>query len=349
MIGYDDMKTSDFDYQLDDNLIADVPPDIRGSSRLLALNKKTGEYSDGLYTDLIDFLHPGDVLVLNDTKVIKARITAQKANGATRELILIEKHGTTDDWHYHKVLYRKKISKGDILTVGAYTLQVEEILGDGIAQIKSEKDLLELSQEIGTVPLPPYMRREATEQDIERYQTVWADDAGSVAAPTASLNMTAEALREIEKKGIKVCYATLHVGLGTFLPIRVDDVATHTMHKEFFVLPKETITSIRDAKKINKRVFALGTTITRTLEYNGDYIVSDDPAVDKHGDADIFIYPGYSFKVIDGLITNFHAPRSTVLMLTAAFAGWEHLLPAYNHATATHYSFLSYGDSMVIY
>ena len=172
MIGYDDMKTSDFDYQLDDNLIADVPPDIRGTSRLLALNKKTGEYSDGQYTDLIDFLHPGDVLVLNDTKVIKARITAQKANGATRELILIEKHGTTDDWHYHKVLYRKKISKGDILTVGAYTLQVEEILGDGIAQIKSEKDLLELSQEIGTVPLPPYMRREATEQDIERYQTL---------------------------------------------------------------------------------------------------------------------------------------------------------------------------------
>ena len=241
------------------------------------------------------------------------------------------------------------MNKGDVLRAGKYTLLVEEILGDGIAQIKSDKDLLELAQEIGTVPLPPYMHREATALDIERYQTVWADDAGSVAAPTASLNMTAEALRSIEQKGVIVCYATLHVGLGTFLPIRVDDVTTHTMHKEFFVLPKETITSIRDAKKNNKRVFALGTTITRTLEYNGDFIASDEIAVDRHGDADIFIYPGYSFKVIDGLITNFHAPRSTVLMLTAAFAGWNHLLPAYNHATAAQYSFLSYGDSMVIY
>ncbi len=343
------MKTSDFDYQLDDSLIADVPPEIRGTTRLLALNKKTGHYEDRTYLDVIDYLNPGDVLVLNDTKVIKARIKAQKENGAIRDLILIEKHGKTDDWHFHKVLYRKKMNKGDVLRAGKYTLLVEEILGDGIAQIKSDKDLLELAQEIGTVPLPPYMHREATALDIERYQTVWADDAGSVAAPTASLNMTAEALSSIEQKGVIVCYATLHVGLGTFLPIRVDDVTTHTMHKEFFVLPKETITSIRDAKKNNKRIFALGTTITRTLEYNGDFIASDEIAVDKQGDADIFIYPGYSFKVIDGLITNFHAPRSTVLMLTAAFAGWNHLLPAYNHATAAQYSFLSYGDSMVIY
>jgi len=349
MIGFADMKTSDFDYQLDDTLIAHVPTKIRGSTRLLALNRATGIYEDTMYTNLINYLRPGDVLVLNDTKVIKARIKVQKENGSIRELILVEKHGKTDDWHYHKVLYRKKLNKGDLLKVGSYTLEVTDILGDGIAQIKSEKDLLELAQEIGIVPLPPYMHREATEEDIERYQTIWADDAGSVAAPTASLNMTADALEKIKNKGIIVCYSTLHVGLGTFLPIRVDDVAAHTMHKEFFVVPQETIDSIRRAKKENHRVFALGTTVTRTLEFNSSFILSNTPSTTLQGDADIFIYPGYSFKIIDGLITNFHAPRSTVLMLTAAFAGWDNLLPAYNHATYEKYSFLSYGDSMIIY
>ena len=349
MNGLEDMKTSDYDYPLPDNLIAYIPPKVRGMSRLLALNKATGELTDRSYGDIAEYLNPGDVLVLNDTKVIKARLKVAKQNGAVRELIILEKHGMVDDWHTHKVLYKRKLNEGDDLAIGSVRIHVDKIIGNGIAQVSCQEDLLKLAEEYGSVPLPPYMHREATNSDTERYQTVWANDEGSVAAPTASLNMTEEMLKTLQKKGVVVAFATLHVGLGTFMPIRADDIANHVMHKEFFVLPKETITAIRKAKNDDKRVIALGTTITRTLEYNANIINSNDAPEDLHGDADIFIYPGYTFKVIDSLVTNFHAPRSTVLMLTAAFAGWDELLPAYMHATAKEYSFLSYGDSMIIY
>jgi S-adenosylmethionine:tRNA ribosyltransferase-isomerase len=342
------MKISDYEYSLPEERIASEPPKVRGTSRLLVLNRHTGAFEDKQYTDVVRYLEPGDVLVLNDTKVIKARIKALKQNGAERELIILEKHGISDDWHTHMVMYRRKLVVSDILrTTGGAELEVINVLGDGLAIVKSNTDLLELAESEGMVPLPPYMRRDATPLDIERYQTVWAKDKGSVAAPTASLNMTDEILDELRAKGIIICYATLHVGLGTFMPIRADNVEDHVMHKEFFVVPQETVAAIQTAKKSGKRVVALGTTITRTLEYAANEILHEEPK-QLTGEADIFMYPGYEFKVIDGLLTNFHAPHSTVLMLAAAFAGWDNLKAAYEHCIDEHYMFLSYGDSMLI-
>lgn len=342
------MKISDFNYDLPESYIAQEPPKARGSSRLLVLDKSSGQIQDKKYKDIVDYLNKGDVLVLNDTKVIKARLFAIKQNGAKRELILIEKHGKNDNWHTHKVLYRGKLSKGDVLTVDKHTLNVEQILGEGIALIKSNQDLLKIAQEYGHVPLPPYINRPDDIADNKRYQTIWAKEQGSVAAPTASLNMTKETLQKIQAKGIIVAYATLHVGLGTFLPVRTDNVEDHTMHKEYFEVPKSTVMAIQNAKQIGNKMIALGTTITRTLEYCHKEILSE-PAQDLQGEADIFMYPGYDFKVVDALITNFHAPNSTVLLLAAAFGGWNNLKNAYEHAKKQNYRFLSYGDSMFIY
>lgn len=341
------MQLSDFHYHIPEELIAAHPPEVRGEARLLVLDRQTGVITDRMYPDVVDYLQAGDCLVINDTKVIKARLIAHKPSGRERELVLVEKHGAVDDWHRHKVIYRRKLKEGDELLIGNDKLVVEEICGDGIAVVRAERDLLDIAEEHGSVPLPPYMNRIATADDIDRYQTIFAREKGSVAAPTASLNMTKETLQQLKDKGVNVAYATLHVGLGTFLPIRVDDVTTHKMHQEYFEIPEETVTAIQTAKKDGKRVVALGTTITRTLEYAHDKILNQTPARIT-GEADIFIYPGYKFKTIDGLLTNFHMPESTVLMLTAAFAGWDHLRPAYEHAVAEKYHFFSYGDSMLI-
>lgn len=341
------MQLSDFHYTIPEELIAATPPPVRGTSRLLALNRRTGEIADRHYPDVIDYLNPGDVLVINDTKVIKARLLTRKPSGGERELVLVEWHGSTDNWFRHKVVYRRKLAVGDTLLIGDDTLFVEDIVGDGIALIRSERSLLAIAEEHGTVPLPPYMGREATAADIERYQTVFAREVGSVAAPTASLNMTNDTLQALRDKGVIVVYATLHVGLGTFLPIRVDDVTKHRMHAEYFSVPAETIAAIQHAKANGNRVIALGTTVTRTLEYTHEQILHQPPR-DISGEADIFIYPSYQFRTIDGLITNFHMPESTVLMLTAAFAGWDKLKPAYEHAVNERYAFFSYGDSMII-
>ena len=341
------MNLADFHYDIPERLIATEPPEQRGDARLLVLDRKTGAFADKHYADVVEYLQTGDVLVINDTKVIKARIIATKPSGGERELILVEKHGRSDDWHTHKVLYRRKLKAGDELYVNDNRLIVQEILGDGLAVIQSSRDLLEIADEYGSVPLPPYMKRDATAADIERYQTVFAREQGSVAAPTASLNMTADTLAKLRDKGVIVTYATLHVGLGTFLPIRVDDVTEHKMHKEYFEVPAATIQAIRTAKASGHRVIALGTTVTRTLEYAHEQILAG-PVVDISGEADIFMYPGYEFKTIDGLLTNFHMPESTVLMLTAAFAGWDKLKPAYLHAIEHDYRFFSYGDSMLI-
>jgi S-adenosylmethionine:tRNA ribosyltransferase-isomerase len=342
------MQLSDFHYDIPDELIADQPAKTRGTSRLLVLNRSTGQVEDRSYKDCVDYLNPGDVLIINDTKVIKARLLATKENGAVRELILVEKHGRSDDWHTHKVIYRRSLHAGDTLTIGNDKIEVAEILDGGMAIIKSQRDLLSIADEHGTVPLPPYMKRQATDDDVQRYQTVFAREEGSVAAPTASLNMTEEILASLTAKGIIVKHATLHVGLGTFLPIRVDDVTKHHMHKEYFEIPSDTVQAIQTAKSSGNRVIALGTTITRTLEYAHEEILNGAPH-DISGEADIFIYPGYEFKTIDVLMTNFHMPESTVLMLTAAFGAWDNLKPAYEHAVAQRYQFFSYGDSMLIY
>lgn len=340
------MKLSDYNYNLPENLIANKPSLIRGSSRLLVIERLTGNMLDKKYYDIADYLNKGDTLVLNDTKVIKARLKVTKENGAVREFIILEKHSFDNDWHRHRVLYRKKIKVGDRLKIGEYFMVVEEIQGDGLAIIKSSEDLLNIVEKYGEVPLPPYIHRKAEAIDVERYQTVWAKDRGSVAAPTASLNMTNDILEKIKSKGVNVVYITLHVGLGTFLPIRTNNIEEHHMHQEFFKINADAIKIINDTKLNGHRVFALGTTVARTLEYSSDYI--DKVKTDISGEADIFIYPGYQFKLIDCLITNFHAPKSTVLMLTAAFVGWDKLLPAYEYAIKQQYSLLSYGDSMLI-
>jgi S-adenosylmethionine:tRNA ribosyltransferase-isomerase len=340
------MKLSDYNYELPEELIADKPPVVRGTSRLLVLDRKTGLIKDKKYSDVTGFLEAGDVLVLNNTKVIRARLKAYKENGVERELVILEKHSFDDDWYRHRVLYRGKLHPGDKLMVGEANLLVEEIQDGGIAIVSSDHDLLKLAEECGEVPLPPYMHRSATPMDTERYQTVWALNDGSVAAPTASLNMTDEIINNLTAKGIKIAYITLHVGLGTFLPIRTDLVEDHHMHQEHFDIPSETVATIQAAKASGKRVIAIGTTVARTLEYANDLL--KNPPTDISGEADIFIYPGYKFKTIDGLLTNYHAPKSTVLMLTAAFAGWDKLLPTYEHAIAQKYHFFSYGDSMLI-
>jgi S-adenosylmethionine:tRNA ribosyltransferase-isomerase len=336
------MRLSDFDYQLPDERIAQFPPEIRGQTRLLVLDKQTGVLEHRRYLDLADYLLAGDVVVLNNTKVIKARLIVTNAKGQPRELLLIESHGQQDP-HKRQAIYRGKLQKSEVLKVSTTEIKVEEVLDGGLAEISSPANLLELANKYGNVPLPPYMKRQATKEDQKRYQTVFAKAAGSVAAPTASLNFTPELAKKLQAKGVKIAYLTLHVGLGTFLPIRTDEVEEHTMHSEYFEIPAETVEAIKGAK----RVCAVGTTVARTLEYSADKILKTTEAIS--GEADIFMYPGYQFKMVDVLLTNFHAPRSTVLMLTAAFAGWENLQKAYQEALSKDYDFLSYGDSMLIY
>ncbi len=327
------MLVSDFNYDLPEERIAKFPPKERGTSRLLVLNRKTGAIQDSWYRNLDEFLGAGDVLILNDTRVMQSRLFCELPDGRKRELVVLEKHGDEPQ----RVMYRGKLHDGDILTVADAEIKIVKILEGGIAEVESAVELAELAEKYGTVPLPPYLHRDATEDDKKRYQTVWAKNMGSAAAPTASLNMTDELLKRLQEKGVKVCYLTLHVGLGTFLPIRTEEVEGHKMHSEWFSIPEETLKAIKSAQ----RVVALGTTVARTLEYYARTGKTE-------GEDDIFIYPGFEFKIVDALITNYHAPKSTVLMLASAFAGWENLKHAYEHAVAEKYNFLSYGDSMLI-
>ena len=375
------MLVSDYNYDLPDERIAKFPPKERGSTRLLVLNRQTGAIQDSYYRNLDQFLNPGDVLILNDTRVMQSRLFCTLPDGRQRELVVLERHGDEPQ----RVMYRGKLHEGDVVFVeprgasGRLTndqkildttpprlassrpslrgssliplplsrtvsemslpsISVTRILGNGIAEVESETPLAELAEQYGTVPLPPYLHRDATDDDKKRYQTVWAKHMGSAAAPTASLNMTEDLLSRLKQKGVIVKYLTLHVGLGTFLPIRSDKVEDHHMHSEWYHIPDDTLDAIR-AKK--SRVVALGTTVARTLEY---YARTGKP----EGEDDIFIYPGFEFQLVDALITNYHAPKSTVLMLASAFAGWDHLKAAYDHALAEKYNFLSYGDSMLI-
>lgn len=331
------MLVSDYNYDLPEKRIAKFPPEERGSTRLLILSRKTGEIQDSYYKNLDKFLNPGDVLILNDTRVMQSRLFCELPDDRKRELVVLEKHGDEPQ----KVMYRGKLHDGDVLKVANQEVIVAKILGNGIAEVEPDTPLVDLAERYGTVPLPPYLHRDAEENDKKRYQTVWAKNMGSAAAPTASLNMTEELLKKLKQKGVIVKYLTLHVGLGTFLPIRTDEVENHKMHSEWFNIPETTIEAINTAKSTNHRVVALGTTVARTLEYYGK-------TGETSGEDDIFIYPGFEFQVIDALLTNFHAPKSTVLMLASAFAGWDHLKNAYDHAVATEYNFLSYGDSMLI-
>ena len=339
------MLVSDYNYNLPEENIAIRPPKVRGTTRLLVLNRQTGDITDSKYAELDSFLQPGDLLILNDTRVMRSRVFTELPDGRPRELVVLEKH----DGEIDHVMYRGKLHAGDQLTVKNVAndsktddlITIKEILGNGTATVTANRELTDIVADYGNVPLPPYLHRDADKNDIERYQTVWAKELGSAAAPTASLNMTKELIKKLQDKGIQIKYLTLHVGLGTFLPIRSDKVEEHHMHSEWFHIPDDTIEAIKETKAANHRVIAVGTTVTRTLEFWAK-------TGKTFGEDDIFIYPGFKFQAIDALVTNFHAPKSTVLMLTAAFAGWDHLKPAYEHAIENNYKLLSYGDSMFI-
>ena len=321
------MLVSDYNYNLPEENIAIRPPKVRGT------------------TNLANFLEPGDLVVLNDTRVMRSRIFTELPDGRPRELVVLEKH----DGEINHVMYRGKLHVGDQLSVKNIAddsktddiVTVKEILGNGTATVTANRNLTKIVADYGNVPLPPYLHRDADKDDIKRYQTVWAKELGSAAAPTASLNMTKELIEKLQDKGIQIKYLTLHVGLGTFLPIRSDNVEEHHMHSEWFHIPEDTLKAIKETKASGHRIIAVGTTVTRTLEYWAKTGKTE-------GEDDIFIYPGFKFQAIDALVTNFHAPKSTVLMLTAAFAGWNHLKPAYEHAIESQYKLLSYGDSMFI-
>lgn len=340
------MQTKDFDFYLPEELIAQDPLEDRSSSRLLKLNKETGEIEHHIFTDIIQYLHPGDCLVLNNTKVIPARLIGEKeGSGAKIELLLL-KRKENDIWETlvkpgKKAKPGTKISFGNGLLVG----EIIEILEDGNRHVKFTYNGIfeEILDKLGQMPLPPYITHQL--KDRNRYQTVYAKYEGSAAAPTAGLHFTKDLLKEIEAMGVIIANVTLHVGLGTFRPVKVENVLEHHMHSEFYHIEKEEAEKINAVKKNGNRVICVGTTSCRTIES-----AADENGIVHAGskDTDIFIYPGYEFKVLDGLITNFHLPQSTLLMLVSALSGREHILAAYKEAVKEKYRFFSFGDAMMI-
>ena len=335
-----------YDYDLPEELIAQSPLEDRSSSKLLLLDKSTGEIKDETFKNIINYLHSGDTLVLNDTKVMPARLIGTKEEtGAVIEVLLLKDMGS-DTW---EVLSRpqKRLHKGDIVTFGEGQLKIKVIekLNDGITHVKLIYNgiLYEILDKLGTMPLPPYIHEKLLDQS--RYQTVYAKNVGSAAAPTAGLHFTKELLERIKEKGVEILYVTLHVGLGTFRPVAEENVLDHEMHSELYMITKEVADKLNKAKKENRRIIAVGTTSTRTLESN----------ITKYGcfketteETKIFIYPGYKFIGIDALITNFHLPKSTLVMLVSALAGRDNILNAYKYAVNNKYRFFSFGDAMFI-
>ena len=344
----DFLNVRDYYYDLPPELIAQDPLSDRSSSRLLHLDRNTGEVSHHIFTDIKDFLKPGDCMVINDTKVIPARlIGARQGTGGAVELLLLKRlKDRKDEW---EVLAGpgKKARPGNVIEFGEGKLRAEvlEVLEDGnrIVKFSYEGIFEEILDELGAMPLPPYITHEL--KDKSRYQTVYARYEGSAAAPTAGLHFTEELLREIEASGVNVAKVTLHVGLGTFRPVKAEHIKDHVMHSERYVITEEAACLINETRKSGGRVISVGTTSTRTLESAADDTGMVQPG---EGDTSIFIYPGYDFKVIDGLITNFHLPESTLIMLVSAFAGREETLKAYEEAVREKYRFFSFGDAMII-
>ena len=339
------MKTDDFDYNLPKELIAQTPLKNRNGSRMMVLDKVSGKYEDKNFIDLIDYLNPGDTLVLNDTKVIPARLIGHKIEtDAVIEVLMLKDLGN-DEW---ECLTRpaKRIKEGTVVKFSdELSCKCTFVGEDGIRHYKFIYDgiFLEILDRLGEMPLPPYITEKL--QDKNRYQTIYAKNPGSAAAPTAGLHFTKEYLEKIKTKGINIAYVTLHVGLGTFRPVSVDDVTKHDMHSEYFIMSKNTANLLNKTRKNKHKICAVGTTSTRVLES-----VVDEKGYFKEtsGNTKIFIYPGYKFKAIDCLLTNFHLPKSTLVMLVSALAGKENILNAYNHAVSEKYRFFSFGDCMFI-
>lgn len=339
------MNKSDFDFYLPEELIAQTPLEKRDTSRLLHLNKQTGEIEHKHFYDIKQYLREGDCLVLNDSRVLPARLIGARPTGGAVELVLLKDLGD-NRW---ECLSRpgRKTKPGQELVFGSgeLTAVVQEVTlgGNRIVKFSYEGIFLEILERLGKMPLPPYIKEEL--QDSERYQTVYSKELGSAAAPTAGLHFTKELLAEIADMGVKICYVTLHVGLGTFRPVKADKIEDHEMHSEFCIVPDETAESVNAVKRAGGRVIAVGTTSCRTLE---SFTTEDGVLQATSGWTNIFIYPGYKFKCIDALITNFHLPESTLIMLVSALAGREHILNAYNTAVKERYRFFSFGDAMMI-
>lgn len=340
------MKTQDFYYHLPEELIAQDPLEDRSSSRLMVLNKETGKIEHHIFKEIIEYLKEGDCLVINDTKVIPARLIGEKeGTGAKIELLLL-KRKQDDVWETlvkpgKKAKPGTRIMFGNGLLIGEIIDIVEE--GNRLIKFYYEGIFEEVLDQLGQMPLPPYITHQL--EDKNRYQTVYAKHAGSAAAPTAGLHFTPELLKAIEQKGVKLARVTLHVGLGTFRPVKVEDVTNHHMHSEFYMITEEAARIINETKEKGGRVISVGTTSTRTLES-----VADERGYVKEtsGWTEIFIYPGYQFKCVDALITNFHLPESTLLMLVSALAGKEHIMAAYEEAVKERYRFFSFGDAMFL-
>ena len=340
------MKLEEFDYNLPEELIAQVPIQQRDESRLMVVDREKRTIEDKVFRDIIDYLEPGDCLVRNNTKVIPARLYGKKDTGANVEFVLL-KQLDGDIWE-SIVRPGNKLKPGSKVIFGDGLLKAEilDVLEDGTRKVKFEYDGIfnEILDQIGLMPLPPYIHESLKEND--RYQTVYAKYEGSAAAPTAGLHFTPELLKKIEEKGIKIANVTLHVGIGTFRPVKEENIEEHKMHTEHFYIKQEDVDKINETKKNGKKVIAVGTTSCRVLETVADENTGLVKQIES--DTGIYIYPGYKFKCIDGLITNFHLPQSTLLMLVSALAGKEYIMGAYNEAVKEKYRFFSFGDAMFI-
>ena len=339
------MKTHDFWYDLPEELIAQTPLQDRTASRLLVLDRASGQTEHRHFYDISDYLNPGDCLVMNDSRVLPARLLGCRPTGGAVELLLLKDLGDKR-WECLAKPGRKLQAGQEVLFGdGALRARIEEVLEDGNRVVSFDYDgiFLEVLERLGKMPLPPYIKEEL--QDNERYQTVYSREIGSAAAPTAGLHFTQELLQKIRDKGVSTAFVTLHVGLGTFRPVKAEDITSHHMHSELCMMNDETAQLLNLTKQKGGRIICVGTTSCRTLES-----LADDGGSFRAGSkwTDIFIYPGYRFKAMDGLITNFHLPESTLVMLVSAFAGREHVLDAYGEAVAQHYRFFSFGDAMFI-
>ncbi|NGP43432.1 tRNA preQ1(34) S-adenosylmethionine ribosyltransferase-isomerase QueA [Bacillaceae bacterium SIJ1] len=341
------MKVTDFDFHLPEHLIAQHPLKERTSSRLLVLDRETGETVDGQFVDLLRYVKKGDCLVFNESRVLPARLFGEKADtGGHAELLLLKETGQPDQW---EVLAKpaRRIKKGTVLTFGEGLLRCEcdEVLEEGkrLMTFTYKGVFLEILESLGTMPLPPYIKERL--DDPDRYQTVYAKESGSAAAPTAGLHFSQPFLEQLKNAGVKLAFLTLHVGLGTFRPVSVDSIEEHHMHSEFFDLNEETAELLNATRQEGGRIIAVGTTSARTLETIAD---ETGTFAASSGWTSIFIYPGYEFRGIDGLLTNFHLPKSTLLMLVSAFSSREHVLNAYKEAVAKEYRFFSFGDAMLM-
>ena len=340
------MKTSDFDFFLPEELIAQTPLERRDASRLLTLDRHTGQTGHYHFYDLPRFLRPGDCLVLNNSRVLPARLIGRRPTGGVCEVLLLTDRG--DSCWECLVRPGRKLRPGAqvIFGEGRLTASIEAELEDGkrLVRFHYQGIFLEILEALGKMPLPPYIKVEL--KDNERYQTVYSKVSGSAAAPTAGLHFTPELLAQIQAMGVKVCYVTLHVGLGTFRPVKAEDIQDHEMHSEFCMVSRETADTINKTKATGGRVICVGTTSCRTIE---SFAAEDGTMTERSGWTNIFIYPGYRFKVLDALITNFHLPQSTLIMLVSALAGREQVLAAYEEAVREGYRFFSFGDAMFIH